>query len=187
MTSEAPEMIWSGTSEDQLSSFMDAAAEGTKEILSEHKKLISILNRIVSAWGFLGPELRHGHFMSYPLFFAAHSTYLAALRTATAGHAAAVWPLVRAALEAALYAVIVSEDDSLAHKWADPDLDRKERSRLFTAKKGIEAVRAESEPMASYISQVYETSIDFGAHPNRLGVVSHLEYGIRPIIQLRKA
>lgn len=177
MSNDVPKMRWTNQAEDQLRSFMDAATEGTTEIWNEHAELISILSRIVNSWNFLGPELRHGNFMSYPLFFAAHSTYLAAVRTATAGHTAAVWPLVRAALEAALYAVIVSGDDALAQKWADPEFDRRERSRLFTAKKGIELVRADSADIASYISQVYETSIDFGAHPNRLGVVRHLEFG----------
>ncbi|WJD68702.1 hypothetical protein QQ994_19020 [Pseudomonas asiatica] len=107
----------------------------------------------------------------------AYVTLLSAVRQALSGHVVSTFPIARAALESACYALL-ARDEIKAEIWADrhtSELSLKACRRTFTAQKAADELRAISPQMAEYVMAHYEASIDFGAHPNRKSVIDHLE------------
>lgn len=104
-------------------------------------------------------------------------TLLSAVRQALSGHVVSTFPIVRAALESACYALL-ARDQSKADIWTDRHLSEKAHEtcrRTFTAHKAVKELKLISPEMAEYVMAHYEASIDFGAHPNRRSIIDHLE------------
>lgn len=107
----------------------------------------------------------------------AYVTLLSAVRQALSGHVVSTFPIARAALESACYALL-ARDEIKADIWSDRHLSEaslKACRRTFTAQKAADELKAISPPMAEYVMAHYEAAIDFGAHPNRKSVIDHLE------------
>jgi hypothetical protein len=112
----------------------------------------------------------------------AYYSYLAAVRIAVSGHVSAIFPLVRAALESACYAFLVTKDARLLTVWINREKSDRERAacrRAFTSavKETSTRLRSIQVEMADYVRDLYEASITLGAHPNPLSVFHHLEVG----------
>lgn len=110
----------------------------------------------------------------------AYFSYLAAVRTAISGHVSCVFPLVRAALESACYAFMLTKDETLQSVWMNRDKGDKERAacrKAFTSavKDTAKQLRTIQVEMGDYVQELYDASITFGAHPNPLSVFRHLE------------
>ena len=103
--------------------------------------------------------------------------YQSAIRVAMSGRGAAMFPLLRATLEASCYAFLVGESEDLRETWlkrnSTPEALKSSRKAFRSAvkdtakriqKKSWVAVNTES-----WISQAYDAAIDFGAHPNPKG------------------
>lgn len=106
---------------------------------------------------------------------------LAGIRIAMTGHAAAIFPTLRTALEYACYAFLITDNPALATIWSDRNKDdaslRSSRG-TFTG-----AVRAAANRLneiqqgsGNWILEAYDTAIDFGAHPNPRGVIGHISF-----------
>jgi len=107
----------------------------------------------------------------------AYVTLLSAVRQALSGHVVSTFPIARAALESACYALL-ARDETKADIWSDRHLSEEALQkcrRTFTAQKAVNELKAISPEMAEYVMAHYEASIDFGAHPNRKSVIDHLE------------
>lgn len=107
----------------------------------------------------------------------AYVTLLSAIRQALSGHVVSTFPIARAALESACYALL-ARDETKADIWTDrhtSDVALEACRRTFTAQKAADDLRTISPQMAEYVMAHYEASIDFGAHPNRKSVIDHLE------------
>lgn len=109
----------------------------------------------------------------------AFALWLAASRVALSGHEAAVYPLLRTALEAACYAFLAHKDDRLASIWANREKDDAARAacrREFTSaiKRVATMLSALQSEMGDVVVDCYDRLIDFGAHPNTRSVLSHV-------------
>lgn len=107
----------------------------------------------------------------------AYVTLLSAVRQALSGHVVSTFPIARAALESACYALL-ARDEIKAKIWADRHISEaalKACRRTFTAHKASDELKEISPEMAEFVMAHYEASIDFGAHPNRKSVIDHLE------------
>lgn len=101
-----------------------------------------------------------------------------AVLQALSGHAVAVLPVARTALESACYAYLTSDDDEMCTIWFErgksntaTDKCRKRFSIKATAAK-LEHISPE---MAEYIQLLYESTIEYGAHPNKKAIFHHLQ------------
>lgn len=110
----------------------------------------------------------------------AHMLYLAGMRQALTGHLAVVFPVVRSSLESACYAYLIARDPSLSDAWADRhaskaafDRSRKEFGNAVAA--SIKKLRPSHPEMADIVEGLYQSSIDFGAHPNPRSLIPHVE------------
>lgn len=113
-----------------------------------------------------------GHPLANLLGMNALMLLLAGARTALTGHPAAVFPVLRTALESASYALLVSRNQELSEIWINrhrSDGDRAKSRSAFAApvRKAVEILNhGDDEKSAGWILDAYEASIDFGAHPN---------------------
>lgn len=98
-----------------------------------------------------------------------HSRLAAGSLLALAGAMDETYPVARSALESALYANLLSDNDVVRDRWfrrdEDPDCRKALRSDL-TTKKLIEAVERRDPVLGTHVRSAYEDAITFGAHPN---------------------
>lgn len=120
---------------------------------------------------------------AFSLALNSHSLFLAAIRLAKSGHGTAVYPLLRTAFESATYALLFTQNDSLAAKWKNRHVSEnsfKDSKTAFTpAMKKLRLILQEYDksstctPYEEYIMSMYDAAIDFGAHPNPISITNN--------------
>jgi hypothetical protein len=110
----------------------------------------------------------------------AYYLFLASIRSAISGHVSGVFPLARSGLESACYAFLMKEDSALESIWTDRDKGDQQRTacrRAFTSavKEAGQKLRSIDQDIGNYLQDLYDASITFGAHPNVMAVVPHLD------------
>lgn len=109
----------------------------------------------------------------------AYLIFLSGAHSALQEHTAAVFPLVRTALENACYAFLIAKDPSLEGTWVNRHRDeqsrRASRAAFTTAvRKTTDAINALQPQSGDFVMESYEAAIDDGAHPNPRGVMRHI-------------
>lgn len=98
-----------------------------------------------------------------------HSRLAAASLLALAGAMDETYAVARSALESALYANLLNDNDVVRDRWFRRDEDPECRKALrndLTTKKLIDAIEARDPVLAAHVRSAYEDAITFGAHPN---------------------
>ncbi|TWB18833.1 hypothetical protein FBZ89_109219 [Nitrospirillum amazonense] len=157
--------------------YMAASDETAAELLVSNDPLVTAL-RVYDTY--FREELWKGCPVS-PLpalmFTNAYQLFLAGVRMALSGHPAAVFPVLRTALESAAYGGLMLHTPELQGVWTDRHAGEAERKAClgaFTFKKAIQPLEAHAPQIHALAVSAYEASIDFGAHPNVKGVFSHV-------------
>lgn len=102
-------------------------------------------------------------------FMRTHASFLGATGLALGAQIPETYAVLRACLENAMYGFYVFGDTSLKKIWLDRykgDPERKKVRDLFTVGKMDKALEAKDAELAKRVSQLYNTTIDDGAHPN---------------------
>ncbi len=176
VTSEVP----SGWGEDELSKFIDTAQENTyatfqrgpdsyrrlSDIDATFREAVSCLNKY--------PEP-----VVPPLFVRSHGCFLGGARLALSTQVYEANPVLRSCLEAALYGLLVAKKPELQRTWVNRNESPKSLTKMkgeFTIRACFQMLQAEDPRCHAQIKQLYDRTIDFGAHPNPLGVLSNLEF-----------
>lgn len=112
----------------------------------------------------------------------AHSLYLAACKLALGGHFSAMFPLMRTALEAAIYGYLFNKEEGLVEKWRnrhESEEGFKRSKEAFT--RAINRFRGYVQehdrtsgdtPYEKHIFGLYDASIDYGGHPNPIALTN---------------
>ncbi|ORL47640.1 hypothetical protein B7H18_31285 [Pseudomonas putida] len=103
---------------------------------------------------------------------------MTSFRVGMTGHSGGVFPILRTALETACYALIMSRDSTLSDIWLKRNCsadDLKACKKAFQSPiKAAQKLVDEHDPkLGSWMYELYESSIDFGAHPNAKTVTLH--------------
>jgi hypothetical protein len=163
---------------DGLKQYMSAADETTKELLlSEHKLVTTILRFDAYFRQELLPHFSPPTILSSILFFNAYQMFLAGARMGLSGHAVAVFPLLRVALESAAYGFLIELKPELASIWTNrqkSEDDKRACRNVFTFDKAVADLQAKSPDIYALAKGIYEAAIDYGAHPNVMGVFGHV-------------
>lgn len=121
------------------------------------------------------------HQAQLPMFLSlnAYTVWTSAVRMALTGHEAAVYPLLRTAVESACYALVITRRPRLGVIWSarhDGEAERKASRKAFTPAVSDAADELEKFQPGSgkFVLELYEASIDFGAHPNTRAVMNHV-------------
>lgn len=165
--------------EESLDHYLDTADGIAAEVRRENGPVLDLLRDFHS---YFARKLWRGDNGLPPaaamLSMSAFLTYLAGIRVAISGHAAAVFPVLRTALESACYAYLIAKSPELAEVWLrrhDDGESLKSCRRAFdgAVRKVAADVDREQAGGGAWLLEAYEVAIDFGAHPNIKGVVGH--------------
>ncbi|MEA9605995.1 hypothetical protein QY702_05900 [Xanthomonas campestris pv. plantaginis] len=160
-----------------IESYMAAADETTAELLASHDPIVAALREYDTYF-------REGLWRQYqppavPLVLCmnAYQLFLASSRMALSGHCAAVFPLLRTALESAAYASLIMHKPELQDVWTrrhQGEAEKKACRKAFTFEKAIGLLKDRAPDIHALAVLGYEGAIDYGAHPNVKGVFGHV-------------
>ncbi|UVK39950.1 hypothetical protein LHFGNBLO_001365 [Mesorhizobium sp. AR10] len=105
-------------------------------------------------------------------FMRAHSAYRAAAGAVMAGQLYEAQGLLRLCLEHGAYGFYIGSDNARWTRWltrSDSEAAKKVVRNEFTESKIRKQIAATSAKLAQHFGTLYETLIDFGAHPNEQG------------------
>jgi addiction module HigA family antidote len=165
-----------GWGDDELTKFLDSVRENqfatfTNKI-PESKAIIKIdefFGRVIiegTNRGYMYPD--------FLLLARAHSAYRVAAGCAFSGQAAEVHSMFRLMLEQAGYAILISRNSELLKVWLNRDADPARVRKEFTAGKIKEALTASDTKLRDVFHGLYESTIQFGAHPNEMSVTGSI-------------
>jgi len=100
-----------------------------------------------------------------------------AIHQSLSGHMVAVFPVVRTALESACYAYLTSSDEKMEAIWFNRGKSKTATGRCrdaFTIGAAIAKLKQASPDMADYVKKLYDSTIEYGAHPNIKSISHHL-------------
>ena len=110
------------------------------------------------------------------LLMRCHSSYLNAIRTLLSGAVVETFILLRSVLESSLYGLHIDSNDDLWKVWINRHQSAKDlkRCRDEFSYGNIKATLTKKSPLLSKtINSLYNTTIDFGAHPNEMAITSN--------------
>ena len=116
-------------------------------------------------------------FFARVLMVRSHSSFLAGIRLAMSGQVSESFPVLRSLVESTWYALHIAKDPRGTERskiWMSRNEDDKAKERCkseFTVKKVLQTHQALDAATAKEFHKIYEDLIDFGAHPNQLGVM----------------
>lgn len=188
---ELPEEMPEGWGLDRITHFIEAARQNEIASFHGHKELFEMLLSLNERFwttrrnltlhmaevidtkhpgkAFDQLKLDPEDWLEMYFFMGAHSSFLGAVRLALSGQCPEAYTLLRGVIENAQYAFYVSTDESLKRTWLDRHKDeaaRKEVRKKFSPSKINEALEAKDAVLAARVSDLYDETIDLGAHPN---------------------
>lgn len=165
-----------GWGDDELTRFLDSAREnqfGTfANKVPESKAIIKIdeyFARVIAegtSRGYIYPD--------FLLLARAHSAVRVAAGCAFSGQAAEVHSMFRLMLEQAGYAFLINQNSELSKIWLNRDADPARVRKEFTAGKIKETLAASDIRLRDLFHGLYESTIQFGAHPNEMSVTGSI-------------
>lgn len=160
------------TASGDLNEYLDMANRVTEAMREGYPDLIKVVEGLSRTWhnDVFGGELTIDPFSAIP-FMQSNFLWCASVRTALSGHPMAVFPILRASLEAASYAYLMNRSEKMRDAWAFRDRseeDRKAARRLFTpaVSDTAKALGTSERGFGVHLKALYEDAITFGAHPN---------------------
>lgn len=156
--------------EERLSAFIGQSFSNTLATFVHKAEGFSLIQRIDDAFlklldGLVDPP----DILGALLLLRSHSAFRGACRLAMSGQVADCFPLLRSCLEYALYALHINEHPELGSVWLRRHVDSAalyEVRAKFRYKHVRSTLRARDGTLCRVIEQLYESAIDFGAHPN---------------------
>jgi hypothetical protein len=169
-----------GWGDDELTSYLDRLRRGQLGTFANEP---SGFRRFIEIDGYflrLAKNLDNNeHPASANYFYRSHATFRASVAVAAAGQVVETYPLLRACIEHALYAFAMYKDASLVEVWLkrheSPEA-LKDVKRKFQRRTLIETFGAAHSSDGEILGKLYEHTIDWGAHPNVLGIAQGVEY-----------
>ncbi|WP_416193377.1 hypothetical protein [Nitrobacter sp. TKz-YC01] len=163
---------------DGLVQYMAAADETVRELRAADSPLLKALLQYDAyfrrdVWDHVSPTSA----FAFVLFLNAYQMFLGAARMALSGHPAAVFPLLRTALESASYGYLMEQQPTLSEVWGNrhrSEADKRACRNAFTFDKAIKGFAHKAPDIGRLAKEAYEGAIDYGAHPNLKGVFGHV-------------
>jgi hypothetical protein len=170
--------------DDCLSSFVDHAFKNTLASFVQKHARFAVLERVDQNFHRIGANLINPpDFFGALLLLRAHSAYRAACRLAMSGQVPDAFPVLRACLEYSLYALHIHTTPALGEVWLRRHDDAASLRRVrqeFTNAGVMATLRNKDASLFPIIEQLYERSIDFGAHPNERAITGSMTIERQP-------
>ena len=166
---------------DPLSNYFAQAEFNERACSLRYPDIYDLLRRTDAAFGRLNEAIEKDDqdrlLMPRILVVRTRSSLLAAIRLGMSGQMPEAFALLRSAIENAWYALHIANDPdntTRSELWLrrNESADAKRRcQQAFTVRQVRETHEAVDPATAKQFHELYEMSIDFGAHPNQLGAM----------------
>lgn len=154
-----------------LEDFFDAVRSNQRANRVAYPQSYAIIERIDDCFARAGSNLVNPTpMMTGALFLRCHYAFKTAAGMAFAGQAAEVFSVLRSVLEYAGYCLVIWETPMLEGVFVlrhAGDLEMREQKKAFQGKGVTEAIARQDANLANCYSDMYQRTIDFGAHPIR--------------------
>jgi hypothetical protein len=165
---------------DQLTQFIDRARENTFATFHNQKSDYERLSKIDGVFCKIRDNLNNSkdYFAAFFLI-RSHASYLAAMQLLLAGQIAEVYACLRLSLENALYAFHLTINKDAKYIWLSRhkgDEQKKKVRKEFKIGNLIQTLKKANTVEGVAAENLYEHTIDFGAHPNELGLFQGLKH-----------
>jgi hypothetical protein len=167
--------------DDNLSEFLKMAEYNDRVTSLNHPIVFELLKNVDKAFKEVQKAVEHD---SRPkllvprfLILRTYSSFLAAIRLAMSGQIAEAYPILRQAIELAWYALHIAKgpiSPSRSEVWLRRNEDATSRAKCkqeFTIANVRSTHEANDPGTARHLQGLYESVVDYGAHPNQLGVL----------------
>jgi hypothetical protein len=177
-----------GWGTDNLSDFVSKAQHNIYASFNntEPKKAYELLSDVNDAFNLMSINLHYPSGQEYilpgMLFIRSHSNYLGALRMSLAGQLPESFMLMRGCLETSLYGLHMFVNPSDAEIWINRHDSVKSLAKVkstFTIRNVLETLKTKDRSLEESIGKLYDTTIDFGGHPNERAILSMMEFKTR--------
>lgn len=164
---------------DEVTGFLDAARDNAvasfvnnNELFEKLIKIDRVYRKITSA------RMDQGFWFSRVLSQKAHPAFLAAVQLGLNTQITESYCQMRSVLEYALYAYFINKNPKLADIWANRqngEEARKAVKNAFKISPIIKLLEEEHSVLGSVVNELYNRTIDWGAHPNANSLFGVLE------------
>lgn len=167
-----------GWGKDSISKFIENAIHNTYATFNNLKPQHTRLNEINCIFEKILQNLDNTSdwFISF-FFFRSHSAFLAGVRLTMSGQIPEAYMVLRGCLENALYALYLKRHPEDQKTWIRRHNDEKSKKKVqreFAIRKILNYLQSEHNSLYLRTNELYEKTIDLGAHPNPKGLFSML-------------
>jgi hypothetical protein len=161
---------------DHLSEFLDNAQHNILATFNNLKPEYNLLRDINAAFHNISENLLNIESLLPAFFlFRAHSSYLGSLRLSLSGQVPEAYMVLRGCLENSLYALHIYKMSDTAEIWLrrhDDEISLKRCKECFRISNVFKSLENEDINLSHTVRVLYETSIDYGGHPNERSLSS---------------
>ena len=173
-----------GWGEDALTRFLEKARDNTHatfaNLPNSYRRFRDLDGLFIQLFAdYRDPE----HPIGAALALRCHSALRVSAQLAMAGQVPEAFMTLRGALEMAMYAFHASTTKERTLTWLnryDSEDARKACSREFTPRVMFPVLRLQDAGLGDIVGQLYERTIDYGAHPNAAGVLTTMKHDTTP-------
>ena len=162
--------------------YLETADEVSREVKQLRGPEMDLLGQTENFWHtkVLGGTITVDPITSMPLV-QSYFLWMAGVRVALSGHAIAAFPILRSSTEAACYSFRMSRHPALRDVWRNRDksaADNKRCRDAFTGciKDTAKDIKQDEPVISRLLTELYDASITFGAHPNAHFMFHHLRF-----------
>lgn len=161
---------------DPLSEFIKTAWNNTFATFANLKPQYNCLNEIHVTYRKIIDNL-----INSPEWFAsfflmrAHASYIGGVRLSLSGQVPEAYIVFRGCLENSLYGLYVSRRPNTQEIWLrrhDDESSKRRCKNEFTTRNVFQCLESVDKKIHHIAQQLYDTTIDYGAHPNERGLMS---------------
>lgn len=161
---------------ESIATFLTASRDQELMALCVHRSLLASLDRLNAAFDNIPSATIEGGALPPLLFSQAHSAFLGAVRFSLAGQVHVAYMALRGCIESALYAFIMKKQPSSQEAWVNRKTNRSLCRNIFNANTILPLLKEVDPPLGQIVEEIYQTTIDRGAHPNVLSLGSHVDF-----------
>ena len=158
-----------GWGEDGLTAYLEQAVQNRWATFAHYQPTIRNLAHLDAQFMALAGIKDPPNLVTPHLGFRSHSNFRALCEHALAGQLGDLFPMVRACLEAAAYAVHLHGDPILTEAWLrrhDPDGMKAFKQNKFSHGAVRASIERHDPELSDIYGELYQQAIDLGAHPN---------------------
>jgi hypothetical protein len=177
MTTEQKLPPWG---QDQLSTFFQTAEDNDRVTSLKLSSIYSLLQRVDVAFRHvevaIEKDTRQEILVPRFLIVRTHSSFLASIRLAMSGQLPESYPVLRAGIEQAWYALYIAKDPCPHERvtvWLRRNEDQTSRSKCkneFRVQNVLSTHESFDSVTVKQLHELYEKMIDYGAHPNEMSL-----------------